>query len=102
VRKGDLVFWQERLLHGGRPILDPNRTRRSVAGHYICCRSGEWWREEALRRKRVLESEGSRSLADATLPATMAEMPPDLTKAIAEWAARKAQKEATASGASSA
>merc|ERR1712217_167010 len=65
---GDIVFWQERLLHGGRPILNPRRSRRSIAGHYICCRSGDTWRPEALRRSDVLMRKGSKTLfSDAKL-----------------------------------
>ncbi len=33
-RKGDVFIWSAYLLHGGSPIADPGRTRRSVVFHY--------------------------------------------------------------------
>ena len=32
--KGDLFIWHANLLHGGSPILDPQRTRKSLVCHY--------------------------------------------------------------------
>ena len=34
LKKGQAVIWAANLLHGGRPILDPGRTRHSQATHY--------------------------------------------------------------------
>ena len=39
-RKGDVFLWHSQLLHGGDPIRDFNRTRRSMVVHY--------WREQDL------------------------------------------------------
>jgi phytanoyl-CoA hydroxylase len=39
-KKGDVFIWHEQLYHGGRPIKDPSRTRRSLVTHY--------WRKDAL------------------------------------------------------
>ena len=39
--KGDVFIWHEQLYHGGRPIADPARTRKSLVTHY--------WRADALR-----------------------------------------------------
>ena len=43
-KKGDLLIWHAQLLHGGSPILDPNRTRKSLVSHYYgsedCARMG--------------------------------------------------------------
>lgn len=34
-RKGDVFVWNAQLLHGGSPIADRGRTRRSVVFHYF-------------------------------------------------------------------
>ena len=34
LKKGQAVIWAANLLHGGRPIRDPERTRHSQATHY--------------------------------------------------------------------
>ncbi|HEY9851487.1 MAG TPA: phytanoyl-CoA dioxygenase family protein [Leptolyngbyaceae cyanobacterium] len=34
IRKGQALIWAANLLHGGSPILDPNRTRHSQVTHY--------------------------------------------------------------------
>jgi phytanoyl-CoA hydroxylase len=33
-KKGDVFLWHSDLLHGGTPIRDPNRTRKSLVCHY--------------------------------------------------------------------
>lgn len=33
-RKGDLLLWHAALVHGGSPVLDPARTRKSLVCHY--------------------------------------------------------------------
>jgi hypothetical protein len=33
-RSGDVLLWHAQLLHGGRPIRDPGRTRSSLVVHY--------------------------------------------------------------------
>lgn len=33
-RKGEVLFWHAGLYHGGEPIRDPSRTRRSLVVHY--------------------------------------------------------------------
>ena len=38
--KGDVFIWHEQLYHGGRKIIDPARTRRSLVTHY--------WRADVL------------------------------------------------------
>ncbi|HUR10043.1 MAG TPA: phytanoyl-CoA dioxygenase family protein [Flavitalea sp.] len=35
VKKGDVFVWHANLLHGGSPILDTNRTRKSMVIHYF-------------------------------------------------------------------
>jgi phytanoyl-CoA hydroxylase len=40
-KKGDVFIWHEQLYHGGRPINDASRTRRSLVTHY--------WRADALQ-----------------------------------------------------
>jgi ectoine hydroxylase-related dioxygenase (phytanoyl-CoA dioxygenase family) len=34
-RRGDVFIWSAYLLHGGSPIVDPKRTRKSVVFHYF-------------------------------------------------------------------
>lgn len=34
LRKGQALIWAANLLHGGKPILDPSRTRHSQVTHY--------------------------------------------------------------------
>ncbi|MGH8191040.1 MAG: phytanoyl-CoA dioxygenase family protein [Rhodanobacteraceae bacterium] len=34
-RKGDAFVWNAELLHGGSPIAEPGRTRRSIVFHYF-------------------------------------------------------------------
>jgi len=31
---GDLFIWHSQLLHGGEPLIDPSKTRRSIVVHY--------------------------------------------------------------------
>ncbi len=60
-RKGDVFVWHSDLLHGGEPVLDPVRTRRSLVCHYFTesdarklspsdqlepLHAGYWWRRE--------------------------------------------------------
>ena len=33
-RRGDVLIWHEQLYHGGSPIVDRDRTRRSLVTHY--------------------------------------------------------------------
>lgn len=35
-KKGDVLLWHANLLHGGKPIDDPAKTRRSLVAHYFC------------------------------------------------------------------
>src|SRR5205807_2098031 len=34
IRKGEALLWAARLLHGGAPLRDANRTRHSQVTHY--------------------------------------------------------------------
>jgi hypothetical protein len=34
IKKGQALIWAANLVHGGAPILDPNRTRNSQVSHY--------------------------------------------------------------------
>ncbi|MEY4383754.1 MAG: hypothetical protein RI995_1296 [Bacteroidota bacterium] len=34
IKKGDVLIWHGALAHAGSPILDPNRTRKSLVVHY--------------------------------------------------------------------
>jgi phytanoyl-CoA hydroxylase len=33
-KKGDILIWHADLAHGGRPVVDPALTRRSLVGHF--------------------------------------------------------------------
>jgi len=35
-KKGDVLIWHGNLLHGGKAILDKNRSRKSMVLHYFC------------------------------------------------------------------
>lgn len=35
-KKGDVLIWHANLLHGGKAILNPERTRKSMVLHYFC------------------------------------------------------------------
>lgn len=45
-KKGDVLFWHGQLYHGGLPIKDHKRTRRSLVTHY--------WRPQDVEPERVL------------------------------------------------
>lgn len=36
-KAGDVIIWHEQLLHGGSPIIDMTRTRKSLVTHYWRC-----------------------------------------------------------------
>lgn len=44
-RKGDVFIWACQLAHGGSPINDPKRTRRSLVTHY--------WRASDMARRKL-------------------------------------------------
>lgn len=44
-RKGDVFIWSAQLAHGGSPIKDPARTRRSLVTHY--------WRASDMARHKL-------------------------------------------------
>ncbi len=35
LKKGDVVFWNSRLIHGALPILEPSFSRKSLTAHFI-------------------------------------------------------------------
>ena len=47
-KRGDVFLWHAQLLHAGRPILDMNRTRKSMVVHYwrACDVGSEQMRED--------------------------------------------------------
>lgn len=78
-RKGDLLIWHGQLLHGGSPILNPNRTRKSLVSHYYGstdCASlgyklvpfsgGYWWDRPP---QTVAEESASTDVSNETKPA---------------------------------
>jgi len=46
-KEGDVIIWHEQLLHGGSPISDFSRTRRSLVTHY--------WRAAELKPDQMLQ-----------------------------------------------
>jgi hypothetical protein len=34
-KKGDVLIWHADLMHGGAPIEDPKRTRKSLVAHFM-------------------------------------------------------------------
>jgi phytanoyl-CoA hydroxylase len=44
-KAGDVFIWHAQLYHGGQPILDPHRTRRSLVTHY--------WRSRDVNPRQV-------------------------------------------------
>lgn len=44
---GDVFIWHSQLFHGGMPIEDPDRTRKTLVVHY--------WRREDMQPDQVLE-----------------------------------------------
>ena len=73
-RRGDAFIWHAGLLHGGTPIADPARTRRSFVVHYCTAankrtrtasmrvRDGDGWRRASRRTETVIEGDHSRGL----------------------------------------
>jgi hypothetical protein len=35
VNKGDVLIWHANLVHGGSPVKNKNRTRKSLVAHYL-------------------------------------------------------------------
>jgi phytanoyl-CoA hydroxylase len=58
-KRGDVFIWHAQLLHGGRPILDMNRTRKSLVVHY--------WRECDVPASKVRRDPASGSYLGHTL-----------------------------------
>lgn len=52
---GDVFLWHARLFHGGSPIRDRSRTRKSLVVHY--------WRKGDVERSRVKEDAAGAHLA---------------------------------------
>lgn len=73
-RRGDVFVWHGGLLHGGTPIENPARTRRSFVVHYCTAahktsrtagmrvRDGDGWRRAAHTTDRVIGNETARGL----------------------------------------
>jgi ectoine hydroxylase-related dioxygenase (phytanoyl-CoA dioxygenase family) len=73
-RRGDVFIWHAGLVHGGTPIENASRTRRSFVVHYCTAahktsrtarmrvRDGDDWRREARTTERVIEGDDARGL----------------------------------------
>lgn len=80
-RKGDVLFWHASLAHGGSPVLDPARTRRSFVVHFSIAatyprrdirladddRGGVW------ETREILEAGGARGYQNPALGAPRAD-----------------------------
>ena len=49
-RAGDVFIWHEQLYHGGSPIADARRTRRTLVTHYWRCEGLELGPDSSLER----------------------------------------------------
>ena len=54
-KKGDILIWHANLLHGGDPITQPNRTRKSMVLHYYA--KGVACYHEITQRPALIEDE---------------------------------------------
>jgi len=73
-RRGDAFVWHAGLLHGGTPIENPEKTRRSFVVHYCTAahktsrtagmrvREGDGWRRATRTTETVIEGENARGL----------------------------------------
>jgi ectoine hydroxylase-related dioxygenase (phytanoyl-CoA dioxygenase family) len=73
-RRGDAFIWHAGLVHGGTPIEDAGRTRRSFVVHYCTAankksrtagmrvRDGEGWRRATRSTETVIEGDHTRGL----------------------------------------
>lgn len=72
--RGTAFIWHGGLLHGGTPIEDPTRTRKSFVTHYCTAshyrsgtaemrvREGDGWRRVTSKTERVIERDHQRGL----------------------------------------
>lgn len=64
-KKGDVLLWHAQLLHGGSPIADPQRSRKSLVTHY--------WRAQDLPAEQVVRfTTGGNYLRRSHQPVTQA------------------------------
>jgi hypothetical protein len=73
-RRGDVFIWHAGLVHGGTPIENASRTRRSFVVHYCTAahktsrtagmrvRDGDGWRRAARTTEHVIEGDNTRGL----------------------------------------
>ena len=73
-RRGDAFIWHAGLVHGGTPIENPAKTRRSFVVHYCTAahktsrtagmrvREGDGWRRAARTTETVIQGENARGL----------------------------------------
>jgi hypothetical protein len=57
-KKGDAFFWHAGLAHGGAPITMPNRTRRSLVGHYCAQGVRPLYHYYKPHQRKFYEAEG--------------------------------------------
>jgi phytanoyl-CoA hydroxylase len=60
VRKGDVLFWNADLAHGGTPIRDPGSTRRSLVCHYCPASARPYYFGYRPDRRHVGTTSGGR------------------------------------------
>jgi phytanoyl-CoA hydroxylase len=73
-KRGDAFIWHAGLVHGGEPIRNPERTRKSFVVHYSTAadyrsrtavmdvREGGRWRTVARTTEAIIERDGARGL----------------------------------------
>ncbi|MBN3801611.1 phytanoyl-CoA dioxygenase family protein [Paraburkholderia sp. Ac-20336] len=89
-KKGDVLIWHANLLHGGSPIADPSRTRKSLVFHYFstddvtglgmkqCPMSSGFWIDRPIQH--VPEEAFKRASAEDAYLARY----PDVARAVSE------------------
>jgi ectoine hydroxylase-related dioxygenase (phytanoyl-CoA dioxygenase family) len=58
-RKGDVLFWNADLAHGGSPILDRALTRRSLVCHYCPAQARPYYFSYRPDRRRIVRLPGA-------------------------------------------
>jgi phytanoyl-CoA hydroxylase len=67
-RKGDVFLWHAALAHGGAPVIDPDRTRKSLVTHYSTLDAYPFDRRAPDRKPVAYEYNGALVYANPDLP----------------------------------
>lgn len=50
-KKGDVLVWHADLAHGGSPVMQPDRTRRSLVTHFTAAKDEPFYRRNSQHRE---------------------------------------------------